>query len=112
MFIRLLILTLGLLALSGCANRPETITPSYVSHEKYSNIECEQLSTYLNEARYKLMEFSNKQDTKANIDAGGVFFALIPVSSLSGDYHADVAKWKGEVQAIETAQYKNKCKEL
>jgi len=36
--------------------------------------------------------------------------ALIPVSAFTGDYEGDVAQWKGEVQAIETAQIINKCK--
>ena len=39
-----------------------------------------------------------------------VFFVLIPASKLSGDHEGDVAKWKGEVEAINTAQEKLKCK--
>ena len=50
------------------------------------------------------------QNSKANMDAGTVFFVLIPASKLSGDHEADVAKWKGEVEAINTAQEKLKCK--
>jgi hypothetical protein len=34
----------------------------------------------------------------------------IPFSKLSGDHEADVAKWKGEVEAIDTAQIRKKCK--
>ena len=108
----LLASSLGLLILSGCANRPESISASYVSHEKYSDLGCEKLATYLVDARQKLKSFSDKQDTKANVDAGGVFLALIPVSALTGDYEGDVARWKGEVQAIETAEIKSKCKSL
>ena len=47
---------------------------------------------------------------QANMDAGTVFFVLIPASKLSGDHEGDVAKWKGEVEAINTAQEKLKCK--
>jgi len=50
------------------------------------------------------------QDSKANMDAATVFFVLIPASKLTGDSAADVAKFKGEVEAIETAQIKNGCK--
>ena len=50
------------------------------------------------------------QNSQANTDAATVFFVLIPASQLSGDYEADVAKYKGMVEAIETAQIKNKCK--
>jgi hypothetical protein len=41
-----------------------------------------------------------------------VFLVLIPASKLSGDSAADVAKYKGEVEAIETAQIKSSCKKL
>ena len=54
----LLASSLGLLILSGCANRPESISASYVSHEKYSDLGCEKLATYLVDARQKLKSFS------------------------------------------------------
>ena len=104
--------SLSFLILCGCANRPESISASYVSHEKYTGLDCEELTTQLADARYKLSSFSDKQDTKANLDAGGVLLAFIPISALTGDHEADVAKWKGEVQAIETAQITSKCKIL
>ena len=44
------------------------------------------------------------------MDAASVFFVLIPASSLTGDHKADVAKFKGEIEAINTAQTKLKCK--
>jgi hypothetical protein len=103
---------LSLLILSGCATRPESISASYVSHEKYSDLSCEELTTQYVSANQKLTDFSNKQDTKANLDAGGVFVILIPPSAFTGDHKGDVARWKGEVQAIETAQIKAKCLSL
>lgn len=112
MFKTLLVSCVTLMIISGCATRPEGITASYVSHEKYSDLNCQELLTQLSDARHKLAEFSDKQDTKANVDAGGVFLALIPVSAFTGDYEGDVARWKGEIQAIETAQIKGKCKSL
>jgi len=94
---------------AGCANRPESIAASYVSHERYIESNCAQLATTMSNARAELAIYSSKQDTAANIDAGSVFLVLIPVSALQGDSEADVAKWKGRVEAIETAQIKNKC---
>ena len=100
----------AVIALSGCATRPESISASFVSHEKYMGNDCLQLSTDMNEARLQLLRFSTLQDSKANMDAATVFFVLVPVSKLSGDHAADVAKYKGEVEAIETAQIKRGCK--
>lgn len=95
---------------SACATRPESISASYVSHEKYMGGDCTQLVTQMTDARAELAKVSEMQNSKANVDAATVFFVLVPASKLSGDYAGDVAKWKGEVEAIETAQIKNKCK--
>lgn len=100
------------LAAAGCATRPESISASFVSHEKYMGQTCSQLTDSMADARAKLAEYSKLQDSKANTDAATVFFVLIPASKLSGDHAGDVAKYKGEVEAIETAQIKTNCKKL
>ena len=97
---------------SGCATRPESISSSYVSHEKYAGQQCANLAEHMAETRAKLVEVSRKQDNMANLDAATVFLVLIPVSKLSGDHAADVARYKGEVEAIETAQIKAGCRTL
>ena len=99
-----------LLAISSCASRPSSIAASYVSHEKYMDYSCTQLATKMGDARGELQKYSEMQNSKANVDAGTVFFVLIPASKLSGDHEGDVAKWKGEVEAINTALEKLKCK--
>ena len=98
------------LFVSSCASRPSSIPASYVSHEKYMDYSCTQLATKMGDARGELQKYSDMQNSKANMDAGTVFFVLIPASKLSGDHEGDVAKWKGEVEAINTAQEKLKCK--
>jgi hypothetical protein len=100
----------AIVVLAGCATRPESIPASYISHEKYMDSDCTKLSTQMSDARAQLAKFSDMQNSKANVDAATVFFVLIPASKLSGDSAADVAKWKGEVEAVETAQAKQKCK--
>jgi len=106
-------LALGLaLTVVGCATRPESISASFVSHEKYMGQTCPQLTDSMADARTKLTAFSKQQDNKANLDAATVFFVLIPASKLSGDHAGDVAKYKGEVEAIETAQIKSNCKKV
>ena len=99
-------------AVMGCATRPESISASFVSHEKYMGQNCQQLTDQMADARAKLSDYSKQQDSKANLDAATVFLVLIPASKLSGDHAGDVAKYKGEVEAIETAQIKTNCKKL
>ena len=96
--------------ISACATRPESISASFVSHEKYSGKDCTSLALDMSNARSELEKFSKMQDTKANLDAATVFFVLIPASKLSGDHAGDVAKWKGEVEAVETALIKASCR--
>jgi len=94
----------------GCAKRPESIAASYVSYEKYSDVSCIKLSKKMSDARAELTRISDMQNSKATGDAWGVFLIGVPVSQLTGDFGGDVAKWKGEVEAINTAQIKAKCK--
>jgi hypothetical protein len=94
----------------GCATRPESISASFISHEKYMGQSCTELSLSLTDVRSQLAKFSSLQDSKANIDAATVFFVLIPASKLAGDHAGDVAKYKGEVEAVETALIKTGCR--
>ncbi len=105
-----LIVVAAIAMLGACASRPESIPASYVSHEKYAAGDCTRLATQMSDARAELAKVSEMQNSKANGDAFGVFLLGIPFSQLSGDHAADVAKWKGEVEAIDTAQIKAKCK--
>lgn len=104
------ILAVVVLAAAGCATRPESISASYVSHEKYMGNSCLELVSSMSDARANLDKFSAMQNSKANTDAATVFFVLIPASKLTGDSAGDVAKYKGEVEAIDTAQIKKGCK--
>ena len=96
--------------LVACANRPESIRASHVSFEKYVDMDCNALIAKMSDTRSDLDKFSKLQDSKANGDAVGVFLLGIPFSKLSGDHEGDVARLKGEVEAIETAQIKVKCR--
>lgn len=98
-----------LLLVAGCASRPESIPASHVSHEKYIDNDCQVLYGKLSGAQSELARYSDLQNSAANSDAVGVFLLGIPFSKLSGDHAGNVAKWKGEIEAIETAKVKNKC---
>jgi len=61
--------------IAGCATRPESISASFVSHEKYSGRDCTALTLDLSNARNELSKFSELQNTKANVDAATVFLS-------------------------------------
>ena len=98
------------LMLASCANRPDSIHAEYVSHDRYTGLSCPDLATRLFEKHVQLQNASQQQNNAANADAVGVFLVLVPVSKLTGDHEAEVAHFKGEIEAIETAQVKNKCR--
>jgi hypothetical protein len=104
-----LLMVAAMLSLIGCANRPESIRASFVSHEKYAYLDCPALESRMTETRKALDATSKMQDEKATGDAVGVFLLGIPFSKLTGDHEGEVARLKGEVEAIETAQIKAKC---
>ena len=97
------------LILVGCASRPDRISASFVSHDKFMQNTCSELAVLRADARTDLQTYTSKQNSKANWDAVSVWFILIPASQLTGDVKADVAKAKGEVEAIETAQAVKGC---
>ena len=97
------------LFLAGCATRPDSISASHIAHEKFMNNTCSELAVLRADARTDLQTYSAKQNTKANWDFATVFFVLIPASQISGDHEADVAMFKGTIEAIETAQAVQGC---
>lgn len=102
----------GALALltAGCANRPDSIHADFVSYERFTSLSCPQLAVRLADTQAKLNESSIAQNNAATTDAVGVFLVGVPVSKLTGDHEAEVAREKGEIEAIETAQVKGKCR--
>jgi hypothetical protein len=96
--------------LAACANRPDTIRASHVSHEKFASLDCPELASRMAGARSDLAKVSQMQNEKANSDAVGVFLLGIPFSKLSGDHEGEVARLKGEVEAIDTAMIKARCR--
>jgi uncharacterized protein YceK len=106
---KLLLLALVGVALSGCASSPERIVAAHVPEDTYVASDCAQLAKTMADAKANLSTFSAKQETKVKADAASVFLVLIPASWFTGDHAADVAKYKGEVEAIQGAQARKGC---
>jgi hypothetical protein len=74
------------------------------------DLDCPALAQLLEGTKIELANLSRAQDTQANADAVTVFLTLLPFSKLSGDHEGEIARLKGQVEAVETAQAKNKCR--
>lgn len=107
--IKYVLISLAAVMLAACAKTPSSIAPIAVASAEYNGQSCRQLTAELVTVSAKLEEVEQKQRNKVAGDAAGVFFVLIPPSALTGDFAADVARYKGEKIAIERALKKAKC---
>ena len=90
------------LAVASCAKSPGSIAPVSMSGA-YDNITCKKAGSMLEEERQTLAALETQQKAARTGDAIGVFFVLIPVSSLTGgDREGAIATSKGKVLALET----------
>ncbi|MFV0385561.1 hypothetical protein [Paracoccus sp. (in: a-proteobacteria)] len=106
---------LALLALAACADKSDKIAPSYVSPTTYQNMSCKQLAVEAQSVANRAAQASALQDKKASNDVvaasvGAVLFwpALFMIKG-DGAQAAEVARLKGEMQAIETANTVKNC---
>jgi hypothetical protein len=99
-----------IILLQGCATSPENIPPSYISDLSYNNWSCEQIAQEQPRLVAALASSSDAQRRCRSNDIAGVILLGLPVSSLSGSNMAsEVARLKGEVQAIQRAAILKNC---
>ncbi|MBZ9889458.1 hypothetical protein LB559_16145 [Mesorhizobium sp. BR1-1-3] len=101
--------------LVGCATRPDKIQASYVSPILYQNLTCEQLALEATNISRRATEAAGVQNKKAGQDAAVVavgviiFWPALFFASGDGASAAEVARLKGEMQAIEDASTLKGC---
>lgn len=95
---------------AGCAKRPEEIAATPVSTAPYMQMQCSQLSTLKMQKEAELARLEKEQNKVADHDAAAMAVIHVPVGSMSGnDREPDVARAKGEVQAINAAHRSRNC---
>jgi hypothetical protein len=103
------------LSLAGCASRPDNIAASYVSPNQYGSYTCKQLEEEAQRVSSRAAEAAGVQQSKATGDAVATTVALVvfwPALFLiqgDGANAAEVARLKGEMEAIESASVQKKC---
>lgn len=102
--------TVVIMAISGCAKNPDSITALSMPVNAYSGLTCDQLKIEHQKSSAALNTRSAEQRQAVTGDAVGVFLIGVPMSSLTGgDKEGLVAQHKGELIAIEGAQRQNGC---
>lgn len=95
--------------LSACAKSPSSIAPMAVASAEYEHLSCKQMRKEQGSIKQKLMLAVRHQNNAQVADAATVFLVLIPASALVGDAEADVARYKGELIAVERAMDRKDC---
>ena len=96
----------------ACAPTPESIQPAYVSEVPYQSWTCLQLGEEQLRLNSALATAGVQQNTARSNDTVGVIFLGLPVGSMSGQSIApQIARYKGEQEAIHRATIRNHCAE-
>jgi hypothetical protein len=101
--------------IAGCATESADIAASYVSPMQYQNLSCSQLTQEAQRVSTRVAQVSARQDEKASSDAGAMAIGMIlfwpALFLLDGDEESasEVARLKGEMDAIEQANIQKNC---
>ena len=104
-----------LVGLAGCASSSDTVTGSYVSPLQYQTYSCQQLGEEAQRISTRVAQTSGTQDQKRTSDALATTAAVIifwPAAFLvSGNDQntAELARLKGEFEAVEKASIQKSC---
>ncbi|NBJ12352.1 hypothetical protein [Microvirga arsenatis] len=103
------------LVAAGCASRSEDVAASYVSPSMYSSYSCRELAAEAQRVSAAASAAAGAQDSQRTKDAVATTAALIvfwPAAFfVSGNnaQTAELARLKGQMQAIEGASVQKKC---
>jgi hypothetical protein len=101
--------------LSACASNPDNITATYVSPGQYNSYSCSQLREEASRVSVRAAQITGAQSSKATSDAvvmgAGLILFWPALFFLKGDgtTAAEVARLKGEMEAVEHASIQKKC---
>ena len=105
--------------LAGCASRAENISAAYVSPVLYENLSCQQLARDAPKLaatkEFRAQTAAGMQNKKAGQDAAAMtvglvlFWPALFFTQGDGAQAAEVARLKGEMQAIEDASTRKGC---
>jgi hypothetical protein len=100
--------------LAGCATAGKDVTATYVSPTQFSNLDCEQIRMEITRLNGRANQLSGRLDEAASNDkaivAGSLLFwpALFALGGTK-QQEAELARLKGEYDALQTTSVQKKC---
>lgn len=107
---------LALAVLTGCAKSASEIQPSYVSPLQYQHLTCQQLGAEAQRVSSRASQVAGVQDNNADKDVAITAAAIVvfwPAAFFVGGDNqtsAELARLKGEFDAIEHAAIEKNCR--
>ena len=114
--LRFTVLLLCVGALSACAKSSAEIRPSYVSPLQYQHYSCDQIAMEMQRVSSRATQVAGIQDGNATDDAIATTAAIIvfwPAAFLvggDGQTGAELARLKGEFEALESISVQKNCR--
>ena len=102
-----ILLALGIIGITACAKKAELVEPAAISTARYSGWNCSKLQKEKAFVESALVTKSDTQDKAAKTDAWMVFLIGFPTSG--GGVTGEVAKLKGENEAIRQSMVNRNC---
>lgn len=102
--------------LAGCASKPSDIAPSYVSSYTYEGMPCNRLAREAEAVSSRAAVATGAQEKKRSQDGAATAVAVVlfwPAAFMikgDGAQAAEVARLKGEMQAIQDVSRRKGCK--
>jgi len=100
----------GVMTVAACAQTPESVQPAYASDVPYLSYTCQQLGQERARLSAALATAFTQQNETRSGDITGVILLGLPLSSMSGgDIAPQIARYKGEIEAVDSASRKKSC---
>lgn len=100
----------AILLAAGCAKRPDEIVATPVAVDPYMQMACPELVSLRARKQVEQAGLEKAQFDASEHDKAAMYVIHVPVASMSGrDREADVARGKGELQAIDAAIQSKGC---
>lgn len=105
-----IVICAAMLLAASCAKRPEDIVATAVPVDTYMQMQCPQLVQLKTQKEMELSNLAKEQKETADQDAAAMAVIHVPVGSMAGnDKEPEIARVKGEVQAINSAYQSKSC---
>jgi hypothetical protein len=102
------------LVISACAKNPDKIPAAYVSPALYQNYDCDQVREEIIRVSHRVDQVSGKQRSERTKDTvattvGVIIFWPALFFLIGDDKKDEIARLKGEYEALEIAAIQKKC---